>query len=162
MTNVSTAAGVAFAIGTTATIDESSSAAAITDFQNDTFKKVGEVESVPSFGDTINPVNFTALADQRVRKFKGSRDAGTIDIPVAFQVTNQGQADMKAALEDKTQDDYNFRVTFSDATGGGTNTVVYFRGKVMSRNIEAGSVDNIVRATYQIGINSPIYQVDGS
>ncbi|TQE98653.1 MAG: hypothetical protein FKY71_12655, partial [Spiribacter salinus] len=76
---ISTAAGVTFGIGTTASIDESSTSSAITDFQADTYSLVGEVESIGEFGDQINPVTFTALDDQRVRKFKGSRDSGSID-----------------------------------------------------------------------------------
>lgn len=162
MTNISTGAGSKFAVGTTAAIDESSSAAAITDFQNDTFRNVAEVETIPEFGDTINPVTFTALADQRVRKFKGSRDAGSVDITAAFKATDQGQKDMRDALDATTQDDHNFRVTLNDGTSGGSSTVMYFRGKVMSRRVGAPGVDEMVRVTFSVALNTAIYQVDGS
>jgi len=162
MTELTTAANADLAIGTQAAIDTSSDSAAITDFQNDTYQPVGEIETIPSFGDSINSVNFTAVGDARVRKFKGSRDAGSIELTLGFKVDDPGQVDLKAALDDESQDDFNFRATINDKTSGGSNTVFYFSGKVMSRNVEPSSVDNIVKATVNIAINSAIYQVDGS
>jgi len=162
MTNITTAANAEFAIGTKADIDTSTDSAAISDFQNDTFAVVGEVESIGSFGDEISSVTFTALDDQRVRKFKGSRDAGTMDITVAFRATDTGQQDMQAAVEDETQDDFNFRVEINDKTSGGSNTVFYFSGKVMTNPVEVSSVDNIVRKTYSVAINTTVYEVLGS
>ena len=159
---VSTAAGVTFGIGTSASIDESSASAAITDFQNDSFDDVGEIESISEFGDSVNPVTFTALADQRVRKFKGSRDAGNMTLTLGFDSANAGQAALKDAADDDTQTDYNFRVVLNDGSAGGSGTELYFYGKVMGRPVEVSSVDNIVRATVQIGINSDIYQVDAT
>jgi len=162
MTNITTAANAEFGIGTKAAIDETSDSTAIADFENDTYSPVGEVESIGSFGDEISSVTFTGLRDQRVRKFKGSRDAGSVGLNVAFNVDDPGQVDLKNAADDETQADYNFRVTINDKSSGGSNTVFYFSGKVMSRNVEPSSVDNIVKATVNIAINSAIFQVDGS
>lgn len=162
MTNITTSANAEFAIGTTASIDTTDSTTAITDFETDSYEIVGEVESIPAFGDQVSAVNFTALSDNRVRKLKGSRDAGTIDLTVAFKVGDAGQVALKDALDDETQDDYNFRVEINDGTSAGSNTQVYFFGKVMSRSVEVGSADNVIRATVQVAINSAIYQVDGS
>jgi len=162
MTNVTTAANAEFGIGTKAAIDESSDSAAISDFENDTYTAVGEVESIGNFGDEINSVTFTGLRDQRVRKFKGSRDAGTAEITVAFRATDSGQSSMQAAVDDETQDDFNFRVTINDGTSGGSNTVFYFSAKAMSDSVEVSSVDNIVRKTYSVAINTAIYEVEGS
>jgi hypothetical protein len=159
---VSTAAGVTFGIGTSASIDESSAAAAITDFQNDSYTAAGEVENIGEFGDSVNPVNFTALADNRVRKFKGSRDAGTMTLTLGFDSADSGQDALQAAADDDTQTDYNFRVVLNDGTSGGSGTELYFYGKVMGSPVEVSSVDNIVRRSVQIGINSPIYQVDAT
>lgn len=159
---VSTAAGVTFGIGTTASIDESTEANAISDFQNDTYSLVGEVESIGEVGDEVNPVNFTSLLDQRVRKFKGSRDAGSLPLTVGFDAGDTGQSELREALRRRTQDDNNFRIVLNDGTEGGSGTEIYFYGKVMSRKIEVSSVDNIVRATFSVAINSEGYQIDAT
>jgi hypothetical protein len=69
-----------------------------------------------------------------------------------------GQQELLMAFD--SQLDFNFKVTLNDAlTISGEPTVQYFRGKIMSKRRNIGTVDNIVRRTFTIGINSPIYEV---
>ena len=162
---ISTAAGIKFYIGSTNGPDlNQSDMAIISDYEADFGTGallVGEIEDPGEFGDEVNPVTFTALADRRVRKFKGSYDAGTQTLTVAFDGEDAGQDALNAALQDESQANYNFKFELSDRPdAGGTDTVFYYSGKVMSRRIQPGNADNIVRATVTIGINTPIFEVD--
>lgn len=160
---ITTGALSTFSIGTTTDIDTSSSSAAITDFQNDTFQDVGEVSSVASFGNQFNEVTFTALGDSRTRKFKGSQDAGTIEVQAAFDSGDSGQTAMDDAHDDDSNDTYNFRVVLNDAeTSGGSGTAFYFFGKVMNRQVGDISNDNITQVTYTVAIDSDIFQEDAT
>ncbi|HZH27352.1 MAG TPA: hypothetical protein VEY95_09225 [Azospirillaceae bacterium] len=123
------------------------------------YVEVGEIESIGEFGDQASEVTFTSIGDRRVRKFKGSFNAGTIQLTLARDLVNAGQADLRDALRE--DDDYAFMVTLSDELTPvtGKPTTFYFRGKVMSYTANIGNADNVVRSTVSIGINSAIVEV---
>lgn len=148
-----TAAGVTLSIGTT------QAATSIAEFDTDTYTEVGLIEDPGEFGDQVNSVTFTALSDRRTRKYKGSRDAGDQSLTIAFDPDDAGQQALKTALDDNSSDDYNIKIELDDMPSGGTNgTTFYYRGKIMSRRIQPGNADNVVRATVTIGINSDVYE----
>lgn len=152
---VDTAAGSKISIG-----PANSTAASQTDYEALPFTEVGEVENIGEFGDTFNEVNFTALADRRVRKFKGSRNAGNIQLTIGHDSANTGQTDLNAALE--SDSDFAFRVELDDA-GSGTGaapTTFFFRAKVMAAPITVGDTESIVRINATLGINSDILKID--
>lgn len=149
---VNTAAESTISIGTTTSATNQSQ------FEADTYTAVGEVEDLGEFGDQASEVTFTALNNRRVRKFKGSFDAGTLTCVCGKDTADIGQDAMIAAFA--SDFDYNFRVILNDKlTTSGTGTTLYFRGKVMSKQDNVGAVDNIVRQTFNIGINSAIIEV---
>ena len=148
---VATAAQSRVYIGTTA------NAQTLANFQADTYTEVGEVEDLGEFGDEAEEITFTALADRRVRKFKGSFNAGTVSVQCGSDPRDLGQAAMITALSSDL--DYNFKIELNDAiTLSGTPTTLFFRGKVMSKRRNVGNVSNIVRQTYNVGVNSAILE----
>lgn len=157
---VNSSLGVTFAIGTT------TPAATASEYAGDSYVLIGEIEDVSEFGDTFNAVNFTALSDGRVRKFKGTRDAGNVTLTIGMDVSNPGQDALTAALENADSADYNFKVTFTDgdtaASPDVVPTVVYFSGKVMSRRYSTGGADSIVKVSVDIAINSAIIEVEAA
>lgn len=149
---VNTAAGTKVFIGTVG------AATTQGEFEADSYIEVGEVEDLGEFGDTAEEVNFTALANRRVRKFKGSFNAGTMTVTAGSDPADAGQQALLAAFA--TDFDYNFKVTLNDeVTQGGTPTTLYFRGKVMDKRRNVGQVNNIVRQNFAVGINSEILEV---
>jgi hypothetical protein len=149
-----TSANCKLYIGTTAT------ATSITEYEADTYEAVGQIEDLGEFGDQVSAVTFITLEDGRVRKYKGSRDAGDMNLVVGFDPDDAGQDAIKAALDDTTSADYNIKVELDDplTPSTGTPTTFLFSGKIMSRRIQIGSADNIIRANVTIGLNSPIFE----
>lgn len=117
------------------------------------WQEVGLVENGGEFGDESAAVTGAALGDSRMRKAKGARDAGTVALVCFHDPQDVGQVALEAA--EQTNKNYAFKVDIPDAPGTGwSNSIYYFRGLVMSRRKNVGTNDNIIRNTYNIGINS--------
>lgn len=118
--------------------------------------EIGLIEQVPAFGDSATEVTFEAIGDSRVRKSKGSRNAGTTTLTVAHDPLDAGQAAVEAA--EGTSDKYAFKVVIPDGPSGYSDTIQYFRALVMSRPMNIGNNNNVVRKDYMLSIDSAIYE----
>lgn len=160
---VNTAAGSTFSIGPqsayASTVDWSGTEAGIImAFEALAWTEVGEVEDLGEFGDEASEITFTALADRRVRKFKGTFDAGTVTVQAGSDPADAGQLAMIAAFASDL--DFPFRITLNDQlTLDGEPTTLYFGGKVMSKRRNVGNVENLVRQNFPVGINTEIIEV---
>lgn len=145
---VNTAAGARFSIGTKTPFTTA------TAYAGDTWTEVAEIENLGEFGDQVSASTFTALANRRVRKFKGTFDAGDMALTLGFDSGDEGQDLLNVALKDETSSDYNFKVELEDGD------IFYFAGKVMSRRIAPGAAADIVKANVSIAINSEVLEVE--
>lgn len=120
--------------------------------------EIGLIETIGDFGDQATVINFAAIGDGRVRKSKGARDAGDMQLTVAFDAADAGQNALDAA--EQTNNNYGIRVIFADGpTGSFSNTVVYFRGLVTSKRFSPGGNDTILKRMFMIAVNSKLYIV---
>lgn len=122
------------------------------------YTEVAEIADLGEFGDKINEVNFIALADARNRKFKGSKDAGTMVLDLGYDTSDAGQAALESARDDTSAatEEYAFKVELNDSAG--TNpTTFYFRGLVLEAGrIKIGNADSIIMNGVSVAINSAI------
>jgi hypothetical protein len=154
---IQSGAGVALAIGTTL------AASTLGGFQADAYTTVGEVSEIGAFGDERNVIKFLSLADGRVRKARGSADAGDAVVTYAYDSTNSGQDNLRTAFNTVSQsaDEFNFRVTFNDSLG--TNaTTWYFRAKIFTRRVQNITTDGIVMVQATLGINSALIEQEAA
>ncbi|WP_054903692.1 hypothetical protein [Pseudomonas sp. NBRC 111131] len=155
--NLNTAAGCRLAIGS------KTGAETVTEYKADTYVDVGEIEDLGEFGDTFNPVNFTSLRDGRVRKYKGTADAGDMTMVVGLDNGDVGQKAVAVAHKDRSKGNYNIRITLNDGDPGASPPVLpttyYFGVKVMNNKVAAGSADNVVRRNVTLGINTDILEI---
>jgi hypothetical protein len=141
------------------TINAMDDAAAVTFFEgiND-WIEVEEVEDLGELGDTSESITFTALANARVRKLKGPRDAGTQTIAVGRDPLDDGQEAFIAA--EKTKFDFPVKIVLADArTANYSNSILYYAGMVQGAPTNLGNVSNVVRRTFTVGINTAIWEV---
>lgn len=155
MGDIITASGTRIYIGASAVT--STSADSLAEFEALTvWNEIGLVENLGEFGDQSNDVSFAVIGDGRIRHAKGARDAGTLTITVAHDPLDVGQLAVEAA--EATNDNYPFKVVLPDApTAAYQDSVYYFRGLIMSKRKNVGTNDNVVRNTYNVGINSEIF-----
>jgi hypothetical protein len=149
---ISTAGGVTLSIGSA---NSSPLTTTLADFEADSYVEVGEVEDAGQVGDESAAITFTALKDGRVRKLKGPRDAGTMAIVTGKDIADDGQEAMIAA--EGTTFDYNIRLQLNDPqTLSGEGTIYYFAAKVMSKRTNVGNVSNVIKDTFNLGVNTAI------
>lgn len=145
-----TAAGTTLSVAsaTPATYDEAGFVAL-------SFSTIGEVTSVPSHGAEYALVTHSPLGDRVTRKLKGSRDNGSMTIPMALDTSDAGQDIMRDHANGPNVDDQaSFRVNYPD---GSTE---YFTGLVMSFTTAGDGVDSILSAEAMIQIDNDVVKVD--
>ena len=122
-----------------------------------TWVEVGMIEDLGSVGDVSTEVTGASIGDGRVRKAKGARNAGTMNIICFHDWTDVGQLALIEA--EGTNDNYAFKIELADGPPSpGTNSFQYFRGLVMSKEMRLGTNDNIMRRAFNVGVNSPIIE----
>ena len=123
-----------------------------------TWTEVTLVESIGAYGDESAVITAAALADGRMRKAKGARDAGNSEI-VLFPVDDDpGQIALKTAEGSYGQ--YPIKVQLANKlTEAGVNGIDYFTALVASERKEVGANDNIVRERFNLAITSAVTQV---
>lgn len=121
----------------------------------DDWKKISPLESLGSFGDSAEEVSFVAVdIDSRVRKIKGARDAGTMELVAGLNYADPGQLAMLAA--EATPNSYAFRVTFNDAPVGGTPSERFFVGIVMSASEQLDGANSVMKVNFKVAIQSNV------
>lgn len=149
MADIITSSGTRIYIGASVT---SAAADTLAEFQAMTgWTEIGLVESIGEFGDRASIVTFAAINDSRMRKQKGTRDAGDLTLTVAHDPADTGQIAIEAA--EATANGYAFKVLLPDSGG----TIKFFRAFVASQPLNVGGNDNVVRKTYQLAIDSAIF-----
>jgi hypothetical protein len=123
-----------------------------------TWVEIGEVEDMGEFGDESSDVTFASVGDGRTRHLKGVRDAGTLALVCGRDPADAGQIALKAA--EKTKFSYPIKVQAADAISEDyTDSVYFFNAKIMSARDSYGSVDNVVKTNFSLGIDSAIIEV---
>ncbi len=123
-----------------------------------TWVEVKQVESIGEFGDQASTITFTSLGDARVRKRKGVRDAGDLNVVVANDPLDAGQLAMIAAQA--TEFTYAFKILLADgADANDTDSVFYFHGLVSSARLNVGAANEIVKRAFSLLIDTAIIEV---
>lgn len=150
---ISTSSGAKFFIGPV-----NSTADIESEFEALTYTEVGEVESVSEFGDQASTVTAQTLADARVRKRKGTRDAGDITVVCLHDPLDAGQLALVAA--EKTYFTYAIKVELADAADANdTDTVFYFLALIASTRLSGLQPNEITKRNFVALIDSAILEL---
>ena len=120
----------------------------------DVYTAVGEVISIGDFGRMYDQVKYSALNDRNVKKHKGQRDDGEIEVELAYDPADSGQDKLLVALD--VDSDYNFRVVMNDASdvSGSYGTQLHFKAKVVGGVRRYGDANNIIRLIVTLAVTS--------
>ncbi|MEO9340474.1 hypothetical protein ABFT80_23975 [Mesorhizobium sp. SB112] len=150
-------AGTKVGIGTTVSMADAAAYAA------DTYVLIANLQDVGEAGSEAEILTGKFVDQEYVRKLKGSRDNGTMELSVARDSSDAGYAALVAA--EGTPHAYNFRVELNDkpATGASPKgSVFYFSAIVASRKNNFGDADTIVSTNFMLAISGPILEVPAS
>lgn len=105
-----TASGVKLYIGTT-----------LASASLDTYVEVAQTASIPDIGRVYDVIKFRPVSSRATMKFKGGYDDGDLEIMLGKDLTNAGQAALKAARD--VDANYNFKIVDNDDVAVATATV---------------------------------------
>jgi hypothetical protein len=148
--------GTRLYIGDTPLANIEAAADAIADFTSlTTAAEIGLIENMGEFGKVFDLVTFQAIATGRMYKFKGGYNQGALDLVMASDVTDVGQALLYAYGNAQDQNTYPMKMVLNGADPA--FDTVYFGVKIFSYRIVAGSVNNVMKANCKMEINTDVY-----
>lgn len=115
------------------------------------WEEVGEVDDLGEFGKEFSVIKRTPLASRRVRKLKGSSDAGMLPVKLARCPGDAGQADCITARDDDAP--ASFKIELSDGTK------MYFEALVMSFKTGIGGAESFTSASIGLEIDTDVVEV---
>ncbi len=125
-----------------------------------TYTEVKPIESFGAYGETVTPVNFTAINDSFTQTLKGTNEPVSFDLVCGFDPDDAGQTLFQTARGSQRQ--YAFKIEYDDAGTGSPSspTTHYFRGLVMGQMFSDTAANAVRKVTYMISQNSLLVEVD--
>lgn len=120
----------------------------------DTYTAIGSVTDIGEFGDQAEAVKLLTIEDARVRKLKGTRDAGTFEFSVAREMADAGQIAVRAAAA--ADGEFNVKIEGPDkpnANVGSKPTTQYLRGLVSEKH-KFGDANGIISQSFTVDLTA--------
>ena len=149
--DIETTSGTTFFISS---IAASTSVDTLLEYEALTWIEIREIEDLGNVGDVSTEVTGAAIGDSRIRKAKGARNAGTMNV-VCFDTVPLDAGQIAVIAAEATISNYAFKIE-NPPPAVGTAATIFFRGLVMSNEVRYGTNDNIRRRAFNIGVNSAL------
>lgn len=115
------------------------------------YTEVGEVITIPEVGGTANIITREPLKTGVIDKRPGSIDYGSTDIAITKDLTDAGQALLKAGFDGVNKGDvHSFKIY--NATVG----TIYFTGIIASDVVNPGSTSDFFSGTVKVELNNKL------
>lgn len=125
------------------------------DYDTDTWTEIKFCENIGSVGDEAEIISFATIEDGRMRKLKGTKDAGNLELTVAFDALDAGQNAVRAAMASDAA--YNFQIIHNDKPNAtGTPTERFFKAIVASERTEYGGANDVTKQVFTLAITSEV------
>ena len=156
MANPTGTLGATLYTSATPLVDIAGSADAIGDFSGLTIAtEIGLVTNFGEFGRVFTNVPFQSIGEGRTYKLKGGYDDGQLQLTIGQDLSDTGQAALKAYAEASDQNTYPFKLTLVGADA--SYDTIYFGAKVMSFRTTLGGLNEVIRAMVTLEINTTIF-----
>lgn len=136
--------------------DIAGSADAIGDFQGLTIAtEVALITNFGEFGRVFQNVEFQSVGEGRTYKLKGGYNDGQIQLGLGQDLSDAGQAALKAYADASDQNTYPFKIVLVGADA--SYDTIYFGAKVMSFRTQMGGLNDTIRSMVTLEINTTIF-----
>lgn len=129
----------------------------VSDFSGQTWTLISGTTNLGSTGDTSELLDSGHTDSGRVRKAKGLRNAGALQVIADLDYADAGQLAVVAA--EKEDGTFAFRLVFNDAPAGGTPSERLFVALVQSATEELNEANNVMKLNATLEIDSNIVRV---
>lgn len=119
--------------------------------------QISGTTNLGSAGDTAELITSAHHGNARMRKLKGVRDAGSMEVVCDLDYADAGQIALIAA--EKTSHTYAFRLVFNDAPPGGTPSERFFVALVLSAAEQYDEPNSVMKLNATLSIDSNIVRV---
>lgn len=144
---------------------------AVADFAGQTalWKEIIPIENLGRAGDVSEEIMFTAIngnnpgEQPRVRKMKGAKNAGNMEVIIGIDYEDEGQIALLAA--EKSSRSFAFKMVFNDAPATGTAPAPsqrLFVAYVMSAAEQLDEANNVMKLNASLSIDSNIVRVNAT
>lgn len=123
-----------------------------------TWTAVGEVTEIPEYGGSAEVISHTPLATGVTQKYHGPVNFGSLQIPLAFNSNDAGQAILEAARKNRNR--IALKIAFPKIDPLSTDGAVdYVQGKVFGFT-KSASGSGVVSGSVNIEFETEITSVD--
>lgn len=120
--------------------------------------QIGSVNSVSEFGDQSNMISYDSLPQKRIRKVKGSDDAGQLILSCGADPLDAGQLALSTARG--ARGNYAVKILLEDqASDDDLPSVFYFLAKVSGNRMAIGDANAVLTREFILEIDSPVLEV---
>lgn len=148
--------GARLYISNTPLVDIEAAADSIADFSGLTYdNEVGLIENVGEVGRVFDLATFQAVADGRMFKLKAGFNDGQMAMTVGQDLSDAGQAALRAYANSPDQNTYPVKITLNGADA--SFDTMYFGVKVMSFRTQLGAANTVIKAAVQLEVNTPLF-----
>lgn len=129
---------------------------AIGDFQGLTIAtECGLIENFGELGRQFETVTFVSVGEGRTRKLKGPYNDGQMQFTLGLDLSDAGQAALKAYAEASNQNTYPFKITLVGADA--SYDTIYFGAIVTAFRTQMGAANAVVKAMLTLEVNTTIF-----
>lgn len=122
---------------------------------------IGQVERIGARGPSSSVVTGNVISENNTRKGKGVRNNGNAQLVCFPNSTDAGQLALRAA--EAANNKYAIKISPNDRpTPGGTDSIQFFRGLVMSAEDSELTADGLMRVTFGIEIDGDMFRVEAA
>lgn len=159
MANLFAVAGAKISIGGAA-VTPSDDDMDASDFSSISWTEIADWTQCGSFGDTAALISTDVISRGRTVKQKGVKNAGQMQNTFALNSGDAGQTALISAANGNLN--WPFKIEWDDAPSGGTPTINYFVGLVMTAEHAGGSANTVRTLNATVEINSSVVTVAAS
>lgn len=132
-----------------------------TEYEAESWTEIKETEDLGEFGASREEITFSGVGDAFVRRRAGVTDSGSMELICARDPSDPGQQKAREAVKDELP--YNFKVVLADKpTPTGTPSTFYFSAVILSARNSLGTVNDITKTTFTIGIDGEILEIEAA
>jgi len=122
-----------------------------------TWTEISGTTNLGSAGDTSELITSNHIGSARVRKLKGTKNAGTMTVVCDLDYDDDGQNALLVA--EAAKESYAFKIQFNDAPTGGAPSLRFFVAYVMSAEEQFDEANSVQKLNATLEIDSNIVKV---
>lgn len=126
------------------------------------YTEVNDITDIGEFGPTVAEITHKPVNEAETYVFLGSNDNGSLALQMARSVTagviDAGQLILRTARINRA--DISVKIELNDNPNGTSNSVYYFKAKIMAMPVGVGAADTLNTWNTTMRVSGKVVEVD--